>query len=197
MSNLRSDWIIATLLEELSDIALATEQVSLGRLIDTLGSRGFGPLLVILSAFLILPVGMVPGMPGIVGVFLILIGSRMAVGSTHLWFPSRLRKVELPSHLLIASISRAQPWVLRLRPMIAPRATILIDSPVMLKIIAVILIVTGAINILIGFIPGLPFLMSMHVLLIGIGLSSRDGLIGLLGYLVVLPEMILIWRLLL
>ncbi|MEX5729468.1 hypothetical protein Ga0609869_002821 [Rhodovulum iodosum] len=196
MSEHRDDWVIATLLDDVSALAVARDKVSLGELVDTLGARGFGPLLVVLSAFLILPVGMVPGMPGIVGLFLILIGSRMAVGSTQLWLPERLRRVTLPARLLVSSVARAQPAVLWLRPLVAPRLPYLVESDVMLRVIAIILMATGAVNILIGFIPGLPFLMSMHVLVLGIAVSSRDGVLGLVGYALLLPELVIIWRLL-
>lgn len=197
MSEHRDDWVIATLLEDLSALAVARDKVGLGEIVDTLGARGFGPLLVVLAAFLILPVGMVPGMPGIVGLFLILIGSRMAVGSTQLWLPARLRRVNLPGRLLVASVARAQPAVLWMRPLVAPRLPFLVDSHLMLRVIAIILMATGAVNILIGFVPGLPFLMSLHVLVLGIGLSSRDGVLGLIGYLLVLPELAIILHVLL
>lgn len=188
------DWIISSLLEDLAALALAHDRLSVADLIETMGARGFGPLVVILSGFLILPLGMVPGMPGVVAVFLILIGGRMMTGETSLWVPARLQRVHFAGHLLAVSVARAQPVALWLRPFVAPRAAVLIDSPVMQRVVALIFMVTGAVIFVAGFIPGLPFVLSLHVLLLGIALSSRDGLIALLGYAIVIPEVLFIWN---
>ncbi|TCP42973.1 exopolysaccharide biosynthesis protein [Rhodovulum marinum] len=193
MSSDDDHWIISSLLEDLGALALSRDRVSVADVIEAMGSRGFGPLLMMLSAFLILPVGMVPGMPAVVAVFLILIGGRMMTGETTLWIPARLGRVTFSGHLLAVSVARAQPAALWLRPLVAPRLAILVDSLVMSRLVALILMVTGAVIFVAGFIPGLPFVLSLHVLVLGLALSTRDGLIALAGYALLLPEVLFIW----
>ncbi|MGC9419368.1 MAG: exopolysaccharide biosynthesis protein [Rhodovulum sp.] len=193
MSSDDHHWIISSLLEDLATLALSQDRVSVADVVEAMGSRGFGPLLMMLSAFLILPVGMVPGMPAAVAVFLILIGGRMMTGETTLWIPARLGRVTFSGHLLAVSVARAQPVALWLRPLVAPRLAILVDSLVMSRVVALILMVTGAVIFVAGFIPGLPFVLSLHVLVLGLALSTRDGLIALAGYALLLPEVLFIW----
>ncbi|ARC88238.1 exopolysaccharide biosynthesis protein [Rhodovulum sp. MB263] len=190
----QDDWIISSLLEDLAALALANDRISIADLVETLGARGFGPLLVMLSAFLILPVGMLPGLPGVVAIFMILIGGRMMTGQTTLWLPARLRRVHISGHVLAVSVARAQPAALWLRPLLTPRLVALIEGRIATRLIALILMVTGVLIFLLGFIPGLPFVLSLHVLMLGLALSTRDGLVAGLAYVLMGPEIAFIWR---
>ncbi|MCE8417636.1 exopolysaccharide biosynthesis protein [Rhodovulum sulfidophilum] len=192
--NSQDDWIISSLLEDLAALALANDRISIADLVEALGARGFGPLLVMLSAFLILPVGMLPGLPGVVAIFMILIGGRMMTGETTLWLPARLRRVHISGHVLAVSVARAQPAALWLRPLLTPRLVALIEGRIATRLIALILIGTGVLIFLLGFIPGLPFVLSLHVLMLGLALSTRDGLVAALAYALMVPEIIFIWR---
>ncbi|MBK5923048.1 hypothetical protein CCR90_04490 [Rhodovulum sulfidophilum] len=192
--NSQDDWIISSLLEDLAALALANDRISIADLVEALGARGFGPLLVMLSAFLILPVGMLPGLPGVVAIFMILIGGRMMTGETTLWLPARLRRVHISGHVLAVSVARAQPAALWLRPLLTPRLVALIEGRIATRLIALVLIGTGVLIFLLGFIPGLPFVLSLHVLMLGLALSTRDGLVAALAYALMGPEIIFIWR---
>ncbi|MBL3586665.1 exopolysaccharide biosynthesis protein [Rhodovulum sulfidophilum] len=192
--NSQDDWIISSLLEDLAALALANDRISIADLVEALGARGFGPLLVMLSAFLILPVGMLPGLPGVVAIFMILIGGRVMTGETTLWLPARLRRVHISGHVLAVSVARAQPAALWLRPLLTPRLVALIEGRIATRLIALILIGTGVLIFLLGFIPGLPFVLSLHVLMLGLALSTRDGLVAALAYALMGPEIIFIWR---
>jgi hypothetical protein len=188
---------ISGLLDDLEALLDEEEEVSLGEIIDALGARGFGPLLVTLSAFLIMPVGMIPGMPGLVAIVLVLIGLQMLIGQKRLWAPVGLRRRLISADLLRASVKRARPLARRLRPVLMPRYCRLVDNGLTLTTAAAIFIATGAVIFLIGFIPGLPFVLSIHVLLIGLGMSARDGIVTLLGFAAIAPAFWLLGKFLL
>jgi len=188
---------LSGLLDDLEALLDDRERVSLGEIIDTLGARGFGPLLVTLSAFLILPVGMIPGMPGLVAIVLALIGLQMLIGQKRLWAPVGVRNRTVSADLLRISISRARPIARRLRPVLMPRYYGLVDNGLILTSAAAIFIGTGVVIFLIGFIPGLPFVLSIHVLLIGLGMTARDGIVTALGFAAIAPAVWLLGKFLL
>lgn len=175
-------WIMSSLLEDLGGLALERDRVSVHDLVETIGPRGFGPLLVLLAGMLILPTGMIPGVPNVVALFLILIGGRMMTGAQEIWVPDRLGRLGFSGHMLALSVARAQRWALWLRPHLLPRLVFLVEGAVARRGIALILLVTGAVMTLVGLIPGFPFVLSLHVLVLGLALSSRDGLVALAGY---------------
>jgi hypothetical protein len=185
-------WIISGVLDDLASLALSRDRLSLSDIVDALGARGFGPLIVILAGCLILPIGMVPGLPAVVALFLILIGGRMMTGARRIWMPALLGRVRLSGHLLAVSVARAQPAVLWLRPLLSPRLPFLVESAVMRRLIALILMVTGAVILIAGIIPGIPFILSLHILVLGLAMSARDGLVALAGYAMLLPEIVFI-----
>jgi hypothetical protein len=188
---------LAGLLDDLDALLGEKDRVSLGEIIDTLGARGFGPLLVTLSAFLILPVGMIPGTPGLVAIVLVLIGLQMLIGQKRLWAPVGLRNRTISAEVLRLSIARARPIARRLRPVLMPRYYGLLDNGLILTTAAAIFIATGVVIFLIGFIPGLPFVLSIHVLLIGLGMTARDGIITALGFAAIAPAVWILGKFLL
>ena len=182
------------MLDDLEALTGDRDTVRFGEIIDALGARGFGPLLVTLSAFLILPVGMIPGMPGFVAIVLILIGLHMLIGQDRLWAPAGMRGMEISAQMLKRSIGFARPVAKRLRPVIMQRCTGLVDSGLVMTTSAAIFIATGAVIFLIGFVPGLPFVLSIHVLLIGLGMTARDGIVTVLGIAAIAPALWLLGR---
>lgn len=194
MSEQYDDHALTGMLDDLELILRGRDVVTLGQTMDCLGARGFGPILLIFSILLILPVGMIPGMPGIVGGVIMTIGALMLIGSKRLHLPMRLRQISLPARALRGVVNWARPHTHKLHRLLHPRLTSLIEGVIPLRLMALVLIPTGLLMLVIGFIPGLPFVMSVHVLLFGIALATRDGLFALLGYAICLPEAWLIAR---
>lgn len=175
----------------LGDLHLATgdqDRVSLGALLGTAGARGFGPVLIVLAFLLLLPVGLLPGMPGIVGLAHIAIGIGIILGYARLDMPRKVNEWTLKGDLVRGLLRQAMRLAAFVRPILRPRLTFLASGPISLRIIAVVLILSGLTMLAIGWIPGLPFVLSLHVLLFGLGLTARDGLAVALGYACLAPE---------
>lgn len=168
----------------LEDLAEAGEEgdVSLGELVEALEARGFGPLLMMLSAFLILPTGMIPGMPAAVGLLLIVVAGQILLGRNRLWLPARLHDFSVSSRLILRSVDKARPAAAFLARSVSARITALVDHPLARRAVALTVMATGAILIPLGFIPFLPLALAVNVLLFGLGMTMRNGLITLLGF---------------
>lgn len=183
-------------LNDLGDVANGEPRTTVGEVVDALGRRGTGPILVLLSAVLILPVGMIPGMPGLVALILMLIGLQMLLGNAHLWMPPRLRRIEVSTETLQRVVDHAQPWRHKIRLLLSERLITVVDSSIVQIATSLILIMTGGVIFFIGFVPGLPFVLSIHVLLIGLGMTARDGVVISLGLATIAPAVWLIGRVL-
>ncbi|GGE46390.1 exopolysaccharide biosynthesis protein [Actibacterium pelagium] len=182
--------------DDLHSVAHETEATTLGELVDALGRRGTGPLLVILSAVLILPVGMVPGMPGLVAIVFVLIGIQLLFVQPKLWMPARLRRITIKTETLKSIVDRARPLRRKARLLLSERLTFIIDSRAFQLANALILLLTGCVIFFIGFVPGLPFVLSIHILLIGLGLTARDGVVMSLGLTAIAPAIWLVAKVL-
>lgn len=170
------------------------ETVTLGHLVAALGARGFGPLVVMLAALIILPTGAIPGVPALVGAALILLAAQLMIGWRIPWLPERLARKQLDREKLLHALEKARPVALRLGRVVHPRAKWLASGPVALRAAGSALILGGIILIPIGFIPFLPLLVGFPVLAIGLGLLARDGLFMVLGFAAFLPVFVVIVR---
>ena len=167
------------------------EKVLLGELTDSLGRRGFGPVILLASTMMVLPTGMIPGVPAFMGLILILAGGQMLSGRHELGLPPRIYGIVLPGPALLRGIARAEPMARRLSRWLRLRWLFLVNGLLSRWMIALILIITSGVIIVIGAIPGLPFLLALHLVAFGLGLTVGDGVFVAAGYVIFLPAALL------
>ena len=84
---------LTAILRTLQGAAGATGRVSIGDLIDALGSRSFGPLLLVPSLILITPLSGIPGGPTIGAIVIVLVATQLLFGGA----PSGCRRRAQPN----------------------------------------------------------------------------------------------------
>ena len=173
---------IAGLLADLEALAAGRESVPLGEVLAAIGTRGFGPVLVVLALLLILPVGMIPGMPDIVALATLAVAAAL-LRRRRLRLPRWLRSREIGTELLSGGITRLRPLARKIGQIVRPRLAFLIEGRLAELMIALVLVAIAVVILAIGLIPGLPFAFAIPLALIGIGLVARDGLAVLFAYL--------------
>lgn len=183
------------LLDDLDAAAADGGRLTLGAVLSAIGPRGFGPVLVALSAAIILPTGMIPLVPHIVAVLIGFVALELALGSRALRLPARLRAVTLPARAVTGFVARARPLAARAGRVLRPRHAALVATRGGHLSIAGVLFTVALLLFAVGLIPGLPFLLCVPVLLIGLGLTARDGAVAAAGMMLVLMPMgaILSW----
>ena len=173
--------------------ATDSEDVTLGQVVDALATRGFGPMLMLPALLIVSPLGMIPGAPDLLAIFLILIASQMVLGMDCPWMPARLRKISIGHDRFVGALERIRPWLNKARKLVHPRLHFMNSNVILLRVIAFSVIIP-CMSILspLGFIPGVPFVFALPALVFGLGLTTRDGLITLFGYLFMIPGLYLI-----
>lgn len=184
------------LLADLEALAEGRARVSLGELLATIGTRGFGPVLVVLALLLILPVGMIPGVPGVVALTLGAVAVELALGNRALRPPRRVRDIDLPARHVAAVAARLRPIARVFGRILRPRAPALAAARGVEILLAAVLGGSALLVFVLGFIPGLPFALAWPILLIGLGLMLRDAAALGLGLGLYLPAALALWHLL-
>ncbi len=182
------------LLADLAALAEGRDRVSLDEVLATIGTRGFGPPIVVLALILILPMGMVPGMPGAVALTLAAIAVQLGLGGRRLRPPRRLREARIAARHLRAVVRRLGPLARWSGRVLRPRWRRLAATRLAALLLAVALLATAAVVFVLGFIPGLPFALAWPLLLIGLGLTARDGLAVAIGLALYLPAGLVLIR---
>ena len=181
------------ILADLARLTEGRERVRLGDVLDTLGARGHGPIVLVLAALMMMPTGLLPLMPTIIGVLLAMTAVEIMAGGKGVSLPRWLAKREISANMLRSVLSRARPLADRLRRYVHPRWGVFAQSHVVLWAIAFVLLVCALFMSVIGAVPGLPFVLCIPALLFGIGLTAGDGLVVAMGFLAVAFAALALW----
>lgn len=173
---------LAGIVSDLMGLIQGKDAVSLKVLLDTICARGHGPILLTLAALMLLPTGMLPMMQVVIGALLLLTALQMLVGGKGVSLPRWISRREIGTQVLKSALTRAAPVAQRLSRFTCPRAHWWVHSHPALTGVALVLMGFAAVTILVGAIPGLPFVLCIPALLFGLGLTSGDGVVVAAGF---------------
>ena len=149
-------------------------------LLGRLRQRAFGYALVLFSLPSCLP--MPPGIPTACGAAIALISIQMIVGTDGLWLPRFLDRRRIRKSTLEWMMVRAKPWLERLERIARPRVSVL-TGDIGNRLVGLVTLMLAVIVMLpipiVGNIPP-----AIATVVIGMGLTERDGLIVLVGLVV-------------
>ncbi len=155
-------------------------QVSLEQLLDAFGRRSFGPMLLVPALIALLPTGAIPGMSIVTGSLIILVGVQMLLPVDQPWFPSALRRIRLGRERFDKSIESARPWTRRLNRLVGPRLEFMAEPPVN-YVTALVCIAMGVMMFPLALLPFAVAIPAGTVVLLALGVTTRDGLVISLG----------------
>lgn len=156
-------------------------KISIGDILIALNHKGFGPLMMFPALVVLLPTGAVPGVPAFCGISLCLFSSQVIMGRHYPWIPDRIKNLSIKRKKLMAIVERTRPVASFVDRFISARLPFLSTHTVNF-IIAIICIVLGVFMIVVGFIPFLPSILALPVLLFALGTTAKDGVMILAGF---------------
>lgn len=183
------------LVDRLYDLADGRDCVSIETLVRTIGAQGHAPLLLIAGLFMILPIGMIPGVGGALGLIVAIIGLQMLLDRNGVTIPRFFGKREISAERITNLAERIRPVFEWLRRRLKVRMEYLSTGKISLSIIAVILILTGGSLLVLGAIPVVVPMMGLPIILFAFGLFARDGAVVAAGYVLILIACVMIFLL--
>lgn len=166
-------------LEHIDDDA-DKNRLTFGEIVSAFGGRGYGPILLALALIEILPTGAIPGVPTLVGALIVLVAGQLVAGREAPWIPAKLAKKGFSREKLQHARERIKPATKKIDKVLKPRLCQL-TTPMMARLVGgfcVILALTMPPLELFPFASSAP---SAAIALFALGLSTRDGLLILLG----------------
>lgn len=160
--------------------------VRVEQVLQSLGVRSFGPLLLLTSLIELFPlVGFIPGAYIVVALAVILLAGQLLIGRPHPWLPSRFRNFAIDRKTLVRSVSRVRPWAIRIDRLVFPRLTFLLRPP-FVQFISMICILMALLFFPLALIPSSEKVLSVPIFFFGLALTTNDGLVALIGIAVTL-----------
>ncbi|UWQ22853.1 exopolysaccharide biosynthesis protein [Jannaschia sp. W003] len=180
--------------DQIEDVATDAERISVGDVLDALGEQGFGPILLVSSLAMLLPVGMLPGMPAVVGLILVLTGWQLLKGGDGVRLPGWISRRTFSAEPVHRSLERAHRWTRKADRLVGPRWTEWARHRYAQWGGAILTMLCGAVMIVLGAVPGLPAALALPVALFGLGLTADNGvLVALAGVLVIPVIALMLW----
>ncbi|MBC54749.1 MAG: exopolysaccharide biosynthesis protein [Gammaproteobacteria bacterium] len=173
---------LEAMLDLLCDVASGDGAVTVGDVLDTIGRRSFGPVVLLAGLVTLAPiVGDVPGVPTVMGLIVLLTVGQLALREEHLWLPGWLLSRSASAAKMrkaVNALRKPSGFVDRL---LKPRLAMLVRGPSRYAVA----LACGATAFLTPAMEFVPFSANGAGLiwtLFGLALITRDGLLALLGY---------------
>lgn len=117
------------LLEELANTPGRAKEISVKQLRDSVGRRSFAPLLLIASLLGFTPIGVIPGGPTILAIFVVLVAGQVAIGRHSIWVPTALLNVRIERRDLQKAAIALKPFARAVDRIFRPRMSFLTEPP--------------------------------------------------------------------
>jgi hypothetical protein len=171
------------LFDALAEEAARHDHITVDAILERLGHRSYGPLLLLPSLLAIFPViGALPGVSYGMAFLVLFIAIQFALSKSKLWLPQRLKGIRFGADVFRTGVDKARPLLRWLDRFIIERFAIMLRPP-WPNLIAWLCVLLGVLMVLYAAVPGGVVIPGVAVALLGLGLTTHDGLVVGLGVL--------------
>jgi hypothetical protein len=159
------------------------DQISFDAILDAVGRRSFGPLLLLAGVVTLPPlVGDIPGVPTLMGLFVVLTAAQLLLGRDNFWLPGWLLRRSVDRSKIENGISwlrRPAGWIDRV---LRPRLSFLVEGPGTWVVGVASLLVALAMPPM-ELVPFSANIAGLALSALGLALITKDGLLAIVALL--------------
>lgn len=170
-------------LEQLIDcidrVAEADERVSVGRILEAIGLRSFGPIVLFAGLITLAPlIGDIPGVPTLFALLVILTAGQLLFRRQHIWLPGWITCRTMPQDKLRKGLKWMRGPASKIDRLTRPRLTVLVEGPGLLVTSAACVVVALAMPAM-EIVPFSANGGGAALTAFGVAMISRDGALAL------------------
>lgn len=155
-------------------------EVRLRAVLKALDDRSYGPLFILFGFVAGTPLAVVPGAAAVVGVVITLLAVQMVFGNAHPWLPGAVLDRKISEESLRETRQKIEPTLIFLDRLITERWR-WASNEILRRIAAAIVAVLGLAMIPFDAIPFAVAAPAWTVVLFGVAITARDGLVMLIA----------------
>jgi hypothetical protein len=149
--------------------------IRLGVLLNAVGRRSYGPILLLLGLIAISPLTALPFTTSIIAAITLLIAGQMALGFERPWLPRALLNVRLPRKMFFQFLDHARARVDRIDGVVLHHRWTFMTVPLFVNVVALCVCAAALITFPLSLIPFAPMAPAIAIVLFGLGMTARDG----------------------
>lgn len=169
------------LLDQLALVAENQERISLDDLIQAVGRRSFGTLLLMVGVLLASPLSGIPGMATTMAVIVLLIATQLLGGRRHFWLPRWLLRRSVKRHQLLKALGWLRSPARFIDSFLRPRLTWLVHSTGT-YFIALVCVLLAMIMPTMELVPFSATAAGFTLAFFGLALVAHDGLLVMIAF---------------
>jgi hypothetical protein len=170
------------LLDRIGEAPEDEGRVSLDAILDVVGRRSFGPVLLVAGLITLAPIiGDIPGVPTIMGILILLVAGQVLFRHEHFWLPGWVLRRSISRDKLTKALGWLQRPARFIDRLLRPRLTVL-TRPIGAYVIAFMCL---QIALIMPFMEVVPFSANAAGLVLaafGLALIACDGVLALIAY---------------
>lgn len=175
---------LSALLDKLLEAAKQNgSKLSAGELVETIGRRSFGPLLLLGGLLGMTPVSAIPTAPTIIALIVLLIAGQLLFGMKSVWLPRWLSNRSVKATKVEKAVAVARKPAGAVDKVIRPRLLVL-TGPVGDRVAALVCVIIALAVPPLEFLPFVAFIPSLAIATFGLALIARDGLLVAIAFLI-------------
>jgi hypothetical protein len=171
-------------IEETADAQPAAQPLTLGDLLDSVGRRSYGPLLLVIGLIAVSPVTALPGLTWATAVLTLIVALQIAIGRERIWLPKSALNIKVGRRDVHKGVEKSRPAARWIDHLLRARLEFL-SRPPFVNVVGIICVLAALITFPLGLIPLLPLIPGIAIVAFGLGMTARDGVWLTLGVLVV------------
>lgn len=171
------------LLDTLGKVDSGYPELSLGEIIEAVGTRSFGPLLVLAGLIALSPLSGIPGVSTMVGALVVLIAIQLLIGRRHFWLPQWLKRRRVARSTYETALRYARRPARFVDRLLRPRLVALTNGPGLLVIAALCMLIAASMP-LFELVPFSATIAGGIFTAFGLSLIAHDGLFGVVALLI-------------
>ncbi|QJR80582.1 exopolysaccharide biosynthesis protein [Alteromonas pelagimontana] len=156
------------------------QKLTIGQVVRTFGGRGYGPLLLALTLIEILPTGAIPGVPTFVSVLIVMVAGQLLAGRESPKVPQKLAEKGFNRDKFTKAREKLYPYTNKIDRILKPRLS-QFTSDTMKRVVGGICILLALAMPPLELFPFASSAPALAIALFAVGLSTRDGLVILIG----------------
>lgn len=170
------------MLDRIEEVADKRQKVSLGAVIEEVGNRSFGPLLLMAGVIASSPLTGIPGVPTATALLVALLSGQLLMHRRHFWLPDWLLRRSLDREKAKKAIEWLRPPARFTDRWLRPRLQVFVH-PAGVHLIAMVCLLVAMAMPLMELVPFSAHAAGVALSAFGLSLLARDGLLALMAFL--------------
>jgi hypothetical protein len=171
---------LAELLDRMASAGDDAPSITLEQIVEAVGRRSFGPLLLLAGLVIFSPLSGIPGLPTVMAVFVLLIAGQLLCRRRYFWLPRWLLDRRVPRKRFNQAVRFLRRPAAAVDRLLRPRLAFAVSH----LGLGVILVLSVAMSLAMPVLEFLPFSSSVAgaaMACFGLALIAHDGLLALLA----------------